>query len=168
MLTAVHPDGSPLHEMAIEHFVSYDFLGVGMLGFADSGLVRATPDVNRIVRLTLVLQNSNTADVPDVGIPASGVVDGNASVVAVHSAGNAISLVLMVPAGPLAGDVDLCSRRHNQKRGQYKSGSYNAMHKSLLQKTARSICCEGYRCRNSPPGTGGVAVPSRDIAEGIL
>ena len=79
-----------------------DLLRRRILVFPDPELDRAAVDVRDVVRLALVLEHRDARDVERLGILARGVVHRHAREVALHVAGHAIALVLVIAARPFA------------------------------------------------------------------
>ncbi len=119
MRPAVHPDRATLHVRADEHLVGDDLLRGRVLLFPDSKLQRSPVDVSKIVRLALMFEKIHATNVPRFCVPAAGFVDGDSSEVSINIARNAVSLILVVPAGPLPDDVELgvsrCTDQQSQK-----------------------------------------------------
>ena len=118
MRPAVHPDRAPLHVRAAELPVRNDLLRRGILVLEDAELDRAAIDVRDVVRLALMLEHRDARDVERLGVLARRIVHRHAREVALHVAGHAIALILVIAARPFADERELRVRGDRRGRDQ--------------------------------------------------
>ena len=118
MRAAVHPDRAVLLVCAVVDAVRDDHLRGRILLFPDPKLVRAAVDVRDVVRLALVLEHRDARDVERLRVLARRVVQRHAGEIALHVAGHAVALVLVIAARPLADDADLRAHRPRRSRDE--------------------------------------------------
>ena len=88
-----------------------ELLRVRVVRLPDPELVRPEEHVRQGVRCADVLQHRVPRHVPAVAEHTGGLVERHATEIAGLFAGHAIGLILVIPAGPFADEVDLRERR---------------------------------------------------------
>jgi hypothetical protein len=114
MRPTIHPDRSELLIRAEILMNGDDFLCAGILFVPDSELQRPAIDVRKAVWLTLMLQQIHASHIESIGIAACRIVQWDAREIALNIAGNAIALIFVIAAGPLAFEVHLSEGGHAQ------------------------------------------------------